>query len=267
MFKKVENDIRKKILEKGFNKGRELSLNINKYKEEHKYERVIINGNIYIKEKEHFLKIWKGDLNLNIDGEKLKEIEKETGIRLYIINEKNGRCIIKEKEVEWNTGENIPVIDYEKIEREKKEEERRKREEEIEKDEERKNEVEKKENKKYELNFDIDKIKGKKIIKKIKIPYDKIKKNRNRRVIGSCLTKVIIEEELIEIVGRKSLEKCWITERTKKRIEEIETDICKMNERKTEKVENWINIIKIAEANKEKINIMSYGDDYIFIIE
>lgn len=259
---KEEILIRKKIQEKGLEIGRHLCICKRKYMKENEYDEIVFNGNIYIKEKEHLKKVWRGDLNITKEGNKLKEIKKETGIELYVINEKEGKCKKEEKKIEWDTSKEIPIITEEeknKREKEKKTEEERKEDERIKKEKD-----EKEINNKYKVE-EINNIKGEKIIKIIKIPYDKIIRNKNRRIIEGTLINTIIEEEIRRIMERRiRMEKCWITEKTNNKLIELEKEISKKERREVIK---GINIMNINEANKEKKNIKSYYEDSIYIIE
>ncbi len=111
-----------------FGKGRMISHSKSKYRERYPYNpQIFFNGNIFIKEKNQFKKIWYGDLDLAFDGEILKKVAKENNIILYVVPEHDGRFDNLNLSNSWNTDEEIIIVNEEYIENFKKKRDERNR--------------------------------------------------------------------------------------------------------------------------------------------
>jgi len=100
----------------GFMNGRMISHSKSGYYNTHKWHKVVFNANIYVMYRQVPVKIWYGDLDISLDGDKLKEVSKILDTKLYILRESDGRFVDEsnvdiEKKSFWNTEEETPYVD------------------------------------------------------------------------------------------------------------------------------------------------------------
>jgi hypothetical protein len=67
--------------------GRMVSWSKSTYRTEHPTHEVIFNANIFSTSG----KIWYGDLDLTLDGEKIQAVADELGVCLFVLREMDGR--------------------------------------------------------------------------------------------------------------------------------------------------------------------------------
>ena len=72
----------------GLRIARIISYSKSKYREEHLDHVMVFNANVFT---ESSGKVWWGDLDLTLDGDKLSSIAKEIGEPLYVLYEMDGR--------------------------------------------------------------------------------------------------------------------------------------------------------------------------------
>lgn len=253
--------LKQKLYENNLIQNRIICLSKFQYLQEHKYEMIALNGNIYINQNNKYIKIWTGDLNLNLDVEILKKIAKETNTILFVSSENANRINIDDKKFIWNTSENIPIANEESI---KKYNESKIKTPEILTS---KYDIKNKNNE-YPVE-DIKTICGQKVVRKIKVPFNKILRSKHRRT-NNFLTEVILEEELNSLLFVPKNEyvdysKCCITKNTFDRLVLIDKEIS--NKKGIRHITSNFNIISIEFANVEKKNMKSYSDDYIYILD
>jgi hypothetical protein len=190
--------------EKGLYSARMISHSKSYYmdRKEHKYNTIIFNANVFIYLNGKGLKIWFGDLNLSKeDGHILKEISEKMGTTLYVLNEMSGRFENENnahpKEVAiWNTELEAPIVTkkYKKY---------------MDKKVKLENKISRLESKKSKLSLDYSHslrkiiepefVFGRKIIKKIAIPYEFINKEATRILEKYNKEKKIFESAIIEL--------------------------------------------------------------------
>lgn len=83
-----EYEIVEKFADKNLNRGRMVSWSKTEYRIAYPDNLVIFNCNVIT---ESNGKVWYGDLDLNVSGDKLKEIAKEIGEPLYVLSEHDAR--------------------------------------------------------------------------------------------------------------------------------------------------------------------------------
>jgi len=71
----------------GLNCGRMVGGSKTLYMREHPTHKVIFNANIFSTSG----KIWWGDLNLDLDSDKVQAVSNELGVRLFVLYEGDGR--------------------------------------------------------------------------------------------------------------------------------------------------------------------------------
>lgn len=103
-------------------KGRIISFVKEDYQNEHPFNTVFFNANIFIKKSGIFLKVWFGDLDISLEGEVLKRISKEAGVKLYVLREEDGRrSKTKNQNViedcAWHTDMDTPYISHDEQKR------------------------------------------------------------------------------------------------------------------------------------------------------
>jgi len=185
--------------EKGLYSARMISHSKSFYmdRKENKYNTIIFNANVFIYLNGKGLKLWFGDLNLSKeDGNILKEISKKMGTTLYVLNEMSGRFENENNEhpkdvAIWNTELDAPIVTkkYKKY---------------MDKKVKLENKISRLESKKSKLSLNYNHslreiikpefVFGRKIIKKIRIPYDFINKEATR-----ILEKYNEEKEIFEV--------------------------------------------------------------------
>lgn len=99
--------------------GRMISDSKSGYKEEHLFNTVCFNANIFIKKAEVYFKIWYGDLDISLEGDILKKIAEELKTTLYVVKEMDGRFKNENRQdvqtvSVWDTTMVTPFIDEEK---------------------------------------------------------------------------------------------------------------------------------------------------------
>lgn len=116
-----------KINKMGLYNARMISHSKSWYRSEFPYNLVAFNGVMCILENDEVEKIWYGDLDINKDGDLIKNIAKEISKTIYILRESEffySDKISKEKMLEraiWNTDFETPSLTKEDVERLKKE--------------------------------------------------------------------------------------------------------------------------------------------------
>jgi hypothetical protein len=75
------------FLLEGLNFGRMLSGSKSRYREANPHNEVYFNANVFTRNE----KIWFGDIDVTIDGEKLERIAEAIGEKLYVLREMDGR--------------------------------------------------------------------------------------------------------------------------------------------------------------------------------
>lgn len=98
--------------------GRMISHSKSTYKEEHPFNTIHFNANIFINKAGVFFKIWHGDLDVSLEGDILKRISKETDTTLYIVPEMEGRYKNENRQdvpsvSVWDTTMETPFVDKE----------------------------------------------------------------------------------------------------------------------------------------------------------
>lgn len=124
-FEKIEQELQMN----DFFNGRMIGHSKSAYREKNPHNTIAFNGNIFIKDKRTFKKIFWGDLDINVDGEALKAIAIESKKTLYVLNEMDGRFENDNQQdvvslAIWNTEEEIPFVSKESIIIEKENSER-----------------------------------------------------------------------------------------------------------------------------------------------
>lgn len=111
----VLNDILQLLEDRGFYIARLVSGSKSFYRELHPKHAVLFNANII---DEKLGKIWHGDLDLTIDGKKLKDVASELNTTLYILSEMDGRFEHEGDSIDdfiakaqWNTDMFVPIYD------------------------------------------------------------------------------------------------------------------------------------------------------------
>jgi len=74
-----------------FNPSRMISSSKSFYRGQHEYNLISFNGNIFLKEKDTFIKVWWGDIDISLEGDILKKISNDIGKTLYVVSEMEGR--------------------------------------------------------------------------------------------------------------------------------------------------------------------------------
>ena len=71
-----------------FNIARMISWSKSTYRQQYPTHMIIFNANIFTEEEG---KVWYGDLDLTLDGDKLQEVATDAGRTLYVLYEMDGR--------------------------------------------------------------------------------------------------------------------------------------------------------------------------------
>lgn len=127
-----ENIILEKFNSVKLYNNRMISGSKSRYRENHMYEKVYFNANIFINIFGEYRKVWYGDLNINEDGNLLKEVSSYIGLELFVLDEMSGRFgnektqAVNEKNV-WKTSQDVPVVTKKDIKRLNKEKEEKKK--------------------------------------------------------------------------------------------------------------------------------------------
>lgn len=131
----TEEEIEKILIDKGFRRARMIGASKSYYKDNHKYHNVVFNAHFYIINIDgNYQEILTGDINITLEGKRLKEVANILKTDIYVVSEHRGNFIklgddIKDKSI-WNTREEIIEITPEYVvnrDKELKEEARERR--------------------------------------------------------------------------------------------------------------------------------------------
>lgn len=293
--------ILKELLGNGFYQGRMISGSKSYYRNTFPWNKVCFNANIFIHNGEKYEKIWYGDLDITLDGYKLKEIAFNNNIILYVLSEMDGRFgneetqnVISNKF--WDTTEEMIVVDEEYIKLKEKELKAKKRK--------LKKEREKQEKEKLLLNNSFEKkeiinILDSKILKEIIIDKKLLDKHYNsllkrnlkyiktltkaqaKDYINRITTKrdcfsdvfldyIIMKELNLETKNQIKYNNNWTTQFLFDLLQEYDYkfEIAIGNKIKKEALKSYyLCKIDIDRANKEETNILSYKDGVIYVLD
>lgn len=91
----------------GLHVSRMISFSKSFYREEYPDNEVYFNANVFTLEDG---KIWYGDLDLTLDTEKLKDVSKEIGKKLYVLYEMDGRFENEKQSKSWIKEKAVAII-------------------------------------------------------------------------------------------------------------------------------------------------------------
>lgn len=252
----------------------------------------------YNEKKDTFNLLWYGDLDINKDGYILKNIAKSLGETLYVVRYSNAtKGMLDNKKVDvkrdnvWNTENEVPFISEDdliriSLEQEKREYENFKEKNEYYQDIQRKNSE-------YDI-IEPTTVNGKKIKKIININFERFKEyfieykkdlihtlNKNNfdkyslklsfdtnKYFSQIYIEEMLKKELTEEEYNNNVK--IASHHTLKRLEEYDFQILKLIEKNRTRdsvYHNYINRINIEDLNKDEINIESYGQNKIYILE
>lgn len=111
----ILNNVLQLLKDRGFYLERLISRSKSFYRELHPKHIVFFNANIIDKK---LGKIWHGDLDLTMDGNKLKSVASELNTTFYILSEMDGRFDNENDSIDnfiaksqWNTNILVPIYD------------------------------------------------------------------------------------------------------------------------------------------------------------
>jgi len=187
------------------------------YRKNNKWNTVIFNSSIFVKEKNDFINIWFGDIDISLEGDKLKKISKLISKELYVCYEGLSPKNMKEKYT-WNTSKKVPFIDDKKYNK-------------LEKKEKKKNKKLKKKNKKYlkkmiienhkiPIDKNINTIHDKHIEKVIKIDIKDFEKKLNKFI--KKIKKIVKKRNKYLYKDNKNEEDYFVLEELQNKLEKLE---------------------------------------------
>ena len=88
-------EIGKRITEAGLAMGHMISYSKSEYRKRNPENEVYFNANIFTE----FGKVWWGDIDLTISGEALQSVANETGEKLYVLREMDGRFEHEDRDI------------------------------------------------------------------------------------------------------------------------------------------------------------------------
>lgn len=115
-------EIKELFKNESLQEGRLVSHSKSYYRNKYPYNHVYFNANIFVKENNKSVKIWWGDIDISLEGDKLKNIAKQLNKTLFILSEHDGRwgnedtVFIEDKKV-WTTDDETPYITQQVIDK------------------------------------------------------------------------------------------------------------------------------------------------------
>lgn len=295
----MSRDIIKNLKKEGFYSGRMVGESKTMYKNVYPYNMVFFDANIYIFNGEKFENIWFGDIDIHVDAYILKEISFNNNTIFYILPKSNTNFedesmdVIIENSV-WNSTLDVPIITEEyinniELELSKKREEAKELEKQYFNDMLTKNEtlkikkpkkiVQSKIIKKIKIDNKLIKKALKKYRKKIKFKLktlkgDELHEYKNKLKRKDCFSYLYLRDYLSEKLNLKKSDLSWTSywtiNSTIWNLGDLDFEIESLFQKdyKRENIHPFgLQEITLQKANEANINIESFKEDYIYIIE